>query len=95
MKEVQVTELEVGKKYYMHNVKYNIKLWGSFSHNVEPLQNQGKISFFSNNCRNLPFLALHSKIWQFYEKNAIHNAYVNAALRSITGDPYFTFNPDN
>jgi hypothetical protein len=92
MKEVQATKLEPGKKYYMYNVKYNIKLCGDFSHNEEPLKNQGTVSFFSNNCRFLPFLILHSKYWQFYERNAVHNAYVNAALRSITGDPSFTFN---
>ena len=93
MNEVSAMDLKSGTKYYMQNKNYTTRLWGIFSHNTIPYKNNGIVSMFTPHCidKVCSHLILHEKHWRFYERTAVHDAWVNAVLRSILGDPYFTY----
>jgi len=94
MKEVSAKDLKIGVKYYIQNKNYPIRRCGIFSYNTEPYINKGLISTFTPHCNQndtFTYLSLHEIHWTYYELTAVHNAWVNAALRAITGDPYFTY----
>lgn len=98
---VKPTDLIPNKQYLIQEKRPEyayLKYKGTFIKNEFPFANDEHghiLSHFTNVTihHNTLYqdLNLHSFWWNYYEANALEHAYIDEALRQITGDPNFIY----
>lgn len=98
---VSPNDLQPGKMYLIQEKRpqyAHLKSKGVFVKNDYPnSQRHCTISHFTNvtihgNIKYDDNLTLQDVYWNYYEADAMEQAYITQALREITGDPEFIFN---
>jgi len=94
---VSLTNLKPGKMYLIQEKRpenADLKYKGTFVKNDYPTCHYNCIMTEFNNVVKIgnnpgSDLRLPDKYWNYYEADAVERAYINQALREITGDPSF------
>ena len=97
---VNPTELQEGKMYLIQEKRpeyAHLNRKGVFVKNIYPISHHYcTLTHFTNvvvrgNMKHCD-LTLQDVYWNYYEADAVEQAYITEALRKITGDPDFIFN---
>ena len=97
LRQVQVQDLQPGKTYLIQEKRpeyKHMKFKGTFVKNEYPITPHHVTMTNLNNVigsrnRNHSDLRLADAYWNYYEADAQLRAWINLALREITGDPSF------